>query len=506
MPPKKAAVDNSATIRSASRKKQRPQPSDRAGASPFGSSSGGSSLASSLSSLFSPHPHGKDAALASLLASSSKPAVKLGQASGLAAFGSFSGAPSGPPTTSAPRILDDRQKEKRKDVSDKPGPSKPAVAAEGQGVTQKPSASVSRDEEVEVSAPKDRVQKASTSAFASAVSTSVPSVPAGRRPVFRPVLASSTAVTWPEMPVAGSKTVLHTLIEILGHPDVQVTLHRDLGRRSRLRSSKTTDVNENTKMDVDGEEGPSLKPAPPQVLAGINSITRAIEHDIAADLAKLHSRDTDVKQKGKASQEATARPRVKVVFVCRHDVPQPSLIAHLPMLITARNAVSQALTTPTEVEKDSSGVFLFALPSGSESLLAKALNLRRASVVALTTAFVCDRLTQLLEAIERETGSLCHLRASWLETAIRSATQSASNPLPLSLRQQPTSVKLLRTTQPLDLNKCKAEKKTKRKERSARWKQKKCRLQQRVKRLSAEMKAAQRKERSKKAARSADVS
>ncbi len=112
----KASVDKGTTIRAASRNKQRSQTSNKAAASPFGSSAGGS-LASSLSSLFSPQPHGKDAALASLLASSSKPPVNLGQKSGLAAFGSFSSAkPAGSvtaPTSAAAgpsRLFDDKQK------------------------------------------------------------------------------------------------------------------------------------------------------------------------------------------------------------------------------------------------------------------------------------------------------------------------------------------------------------------------------------------------------------
>lgn len=499
MAPKKATVDNSATIRSASRKKQRSEPYDRLAAGSFGSSSGGGSLASSLSSLFSPQPHGKDAALASLLASSSTPQVKLGQASGLAAFGSFTS--SKPASSSVPSTtsLDDKQKEKRKDASVKPGPSKlPPASATAKAAKPTVPNSTGSTVEGSGSGPKDRVQKSTKFAAPSAAPT-VPNVPAGRRPVFRPVLASSTAVSWPEMPIAGSKTVLHTLIEILGQPDVQSTLHRDLGRRTRIRSSARCQTQDGEDMDVDGEaEPPTNELTPRQVLAGINSITRAIEADIAGDLSKLHDlARVDVKQKGKEANGDAAIPSVKIVFVCRHDVPSPSLIAHLPMLITARNAVLHA-AADSERPSSIDGVLLFALPSGSEILLAKALNLRRASVIALTSTFTSPHLDHIKAAIDRETGTVCQLRASWLETAVRCAVQSSSRSqasAPLSLTQRPTSIKLLRTTQPMDLNKCKAEKKTKRKERSARWKQKKYRLQQKVKRLSAEVKTAQRKER-----------
>lgn len=144
--------------------------------------------------------------------------------------------------------------------------------------------------------------------------------------------------------------------------------------------------------------------------------------------------------------------------------------------------------------KAESAALLFALPSGSESLLAKALKIRRASVIALTTAFTSARLAHILAAIQRETGSVCQLRASWLETAIRSATQSPHYPHALPpLAQQPTSIKLLRTTQPVDLNACKAAKRTKRKQRAASWRKHKMATLQRVKDLQAQLKASRKR-------------
>ncbi len=162
------------------------------------------------------------------------------------------------------------------------------------------------------------------------------------------------------------------------------------------------------------------------------------------------------------------------------------------MLVTARNAVIHACRQGDLNSDD--GVLLFALPSRSEELLAKALNLRRASIVALTSAFSPTHLAHILAAIERETGSICRLRASWLETAMLAARRFSSTS-PLSLTQQPTTIKLLRTTQPVDLNACKAAKKTKRKERSARWTKRKMQMQQRIHSLRAELKDAARKQR-----------
>lgn len=509
----KATVDKSTTIRAASKNKQRSQGSNKASAAnPFGSSTGGS-LASSLSSLFSPQPHGKDAALASLLASSSKPPVNLGQGSRLAAFGSF---PSTQPSTSsqskAPsQSLDDKQKGKRKDVPSSTSITDSAAASAKVSTASAPiaSSSSSSKDDGASSSTRDQQKKQKqtstvesarsdprTSAIASSTSISkpiVPTVPAGRRPVFRPVLASSTAVSWPEMPVAGSKTVLHTLLEVLAEPDLQDTLRKDLGRRSRTKLTKAEEEADRDAMDIDTNTQSQSASAGPQVLAGINSITRALEADIAADLEDLHRNNSaDTKKKGKAV--ASQPPSIKVVFVCRHDLPQPVLVAHLPMLVTARNAVLQACTYDNC--ETSEGVYLFALPSGSEELLSKALGLRRASILALTSAFSPTHLSQILAAIERETGSVCLLRAAWLETAMCAAKQSnADNKRSLSLTQQPPTIKLLRTTQPADLNACKAAKKSRRKERSARWKKRKMQTQQRIKSLRAELKYAAKKER-----------
>ncbi|SPO23713.1 uncharacterized protein UTRI_03760_B [Ustilago trichophora] len=482
-PNNKASVDNSTTIRAASKNKHRAQPKS-ASASPFGSSASGS-LASSLSSLFSPQPHGKDAALASLLASSSKPPVKLGQGSGLAAFGSF------PSASQAGKSLDEKLRDRRKDASKKASASD-STASSALAATSKvdaaPKASGSTNKDnVKPSQQQKQPTKSPTHPSTSAPSKpapSIPNIPAGRRPVFRPVLASSTAVTWPEMPVAGSKTVLHTLLETLAQPDIQEALNRDLGRRS-CKASKQV---KNSSSSIANGEGSQTAVARVQVLAGINSITRAIEGDIAIDLAKLHSGNDSKDFKKKGKQVVVAPPSVKVVFVCRHDLPQPCLISHLPMLVCARNAVLQSLATD-----DAQSVLLFPLPSGSESLLAKALNLKRASIIALTSEFPPSHMTHLLHAIQRETGELCHLRASWLETAIQAST-SSSSPTPLSMPLEPTSIKLLRTSQPMDLNLCKATKKTKRKERSARWKKKKLILLQRVKSLKAELKCQRDKE------------
>ncbi|KAJ9479444.1 hypothetical protein PHBOTO_002920 [Pseudozyma hubeiensis] len=476
MPPKKATVDKSTTIRAASRNKQRPShhPSSSS-ASPFGASSA-SSLASSLSSLFVPQSHGKDAALASLLGPSSKLTSNLGQAAGLAAFGSFTQPQSHAASASVQTNLDDRQKNKKKDVPTKiPAPSVATVTKQDIAGQQEATASSSKQPDAHVK--KDRVQKHSKAAVAA-----TSGIPPNRKPVFRPVLASSTAVGWPEMPVAGSKVVLHTLLEVLAKADVQAALYRDLGRRSRAGSSKAGVPAQGEDMDIDNAADQA---APVQVMAGINSITRAIEDDIARDLARIQTNTSS--NKGKQAQTDAAPPSVRIVFVCRHDLPSPSLISHLPMLVAARNAVLHASQPDL-----SSGVLLFPLPSASEPLLAQALNLRRTSIFVLTTAFPAHHLSHLLTAIQRETSTTCLPRAAWLETAILSSTSSQPN---LTLLQRPTSIKLLRTTQPTDLNASKAAKRTRRKERSARWKRKKMTAVQQVKGLKRELKLEERKRR-----------
>lgn len=304
------------------------------------------------------------------------------------------------------------------------------------------------------------------------------------------------------MPVAGAKTVLHTLLEILALPVIQDTLRRDMGNRTRADTSKVKPAEDGSAMDVDANPQESAALASPQVLAGINSITRAVEQDIATDLHKLQAPgpdDTQTKNKAKGKEKEkdkekihVAPPSIKVIFVCRQDLPQPGLIAHLPMLVTARNAVLQACAADQHTNTER--VLLFALPSGSEHLVAKALCLRRASILALTSAFSPLHLTQLLAAIHRETGNSCYLRAAWIETALLAAKHSTSH-LPLPLPQQPTSIKLLRTSHPSDLNACKAANKSRRKQRSARWKQRKLQIQQRIRSLRAQLKHASNRER-----------
>ena len=87
------------------------------------------------------------------------------------------------------------------------------------------------------------------------------------------------------------------------------------------------------------------------------------------------------------------------------------------------------------------------------------------------------------------------MRAQWLETALQAAKKDSTQ---LGLRQEPTKVKLLRTTQPVDLNACKAQKKSRRKERASRWKKEKMMTVQRIKNLKAELKYEERKERKEK--------
>ncbi|GAK65784.1 ribonucleases p mrp protein subunit pop3 kda subunit [Moesziomyces antarcticus] len=479
MAPGKANVDKSTTIRAASKSKQRAQPSNRGAASPFGSSAGGS-LADSLSSLFSPQPHGKDAALASLLASTSKPPTASGPKSGLSAFGSFptgqSSASSKPPSAAPSQLLDQKSKSKQSEPKVKESASSAKQPKESSKDAQ-PRPGADQLPSKPIASTQASTSKPASSSVISSPKPTIAQVPAGRRPVFRPVLASSTAVTWPEMPVAGSKTVLHTLLETLASPEVKQAVLKDLGRKSSARS-----LQPKRQLQVTSS-APSVSAAP-QVLAGINSITRALEAEIHTELSSLQASAADgAKQKVKS---AALVPQIEIVFVCRHDAASSTLVAHLPMLVAARNAVSASLTADDSVK--TRGTLLFALPSASEALLARALGLRRASVVALTSAFSATHLRRLLDAVQRETGSVCRLRAAWLETALRAAKGSERGPL--ALPQLPPTVKLLRTTQPLDLNASKAANKSRRKERSARWKKRKMQLQQSIRSLRAELKHA----------------
>lgn len=454
MAPKAARVDSGPSIRSVSKSKQRP--SAQSGRKSVGSelygSLPGASLASSLSTLFPSKPHGKDAALASLLASSSKKSTDAKPLDGFHPFGSLAQA------NVAPQF---------KSVADLTASSTKALEP-----TLTPLETRQRDTKKAKLASHDtrpiskKPNKQGESASVQPEQIVIPHVPTGRKPVFRPVLASSTMVSWSELPAAGSQIVLHTLLDVLTSDQLKQTVRNDLGRKR-----KGTDTDDKTARSPEAASRPS-------VLAGVNSITRQLEEEVD----KIIRSGLNYQDKGKGKEGVDAFD-TRIVFVCRQDGSPISLFAHLPMLTCTVNAVRSV----SSAAKD---LVLFPLPSGSEALLARAVGVRHCSAFALTSHFPREQLDTILAAVKQQTGTVGQLQAPWLTTAIHTAAKAASHSddTPAQLFLEPAKIKFLRTTQPSDLNACKALKKSKRKLRASRWKARKSKLQHQLKQINKEAK------------------
>ena len=147
-----------------------------------------------------------------------------------------------------------------------------------------------------------------------------------------------------------------------------------------------------------GASGPSdaptaaATPARPVILdslvIGINAVTKALEGQVARDrgrqprptrkagrLIPTQPIDGDTMDVDAETVEPGEAAPISLVLVCRPDVNPPTLIAHLPMLVTALNSGAVDVTRP--------GVALVPLDAGAEALLGRALGLPRAAVVAI---------------------------------------------------------------------------------------------------------------------------
>ncbi|PWY99612.1 hypothetical protein BCV70DRAFT_148508, partial [Testicularia cyperi] len=516
-PPARARVDNSATVRSASKNKQRAPTNGNSSSSSKRSASsaandplggaGGGSLASSLSSLLSPglassanksldakgKGKGKDAALASLLGlgAGSKPnppplphnGSKGGAAQlGLQSLQSLSATSQ--PTNRKKQKLDPTAASSSTLTLDRPTPSP------------------------------DLKARHSTHAIPPTPTPPTPAIPPGRKPVYRPVLASATTVSWPDMPVAGSNTVLHTLLDILSDPAVRESVQGDLGRRTRTRpdrqEGKTSNCVPTTATTARTTETTTTameqlctdsqrEPPQPGLVAGINGVTRRLELEIRDRLASLPPPHHSTDQRHECNESlllnnATRKPgSTRIVFVCRHDLQPASLIAHFPMLVSACNAVLQGGKGEGEGEGEKDTlVYLFPLPLGAEAKLASMLGLAKCSVVAITSAFPPRQLARLVAAVHRETARRCQLLPPWLAASLRSALSYSQSELGIQLEMEPTTVKFVRSTQPVDLNACRLAKKSRRTLRSSRWKKRKLQALHSLQSLQAQIKAAKR--------------
>lgn len=204
-----------------------------------------------------------------------------------------------------------------------------------------------------------------------------------RKRVFRPVLTSPFAVSWPRIPKADGDTILHTLLEILCD-----------------------------------EDGKRPKKSDHACVVGVNAVSRALESHIHAV-----RQDTPV--------DRSCLPQY--LFVCVADMEPPVLVSHLPMLTGAYNAMCagkhvgsgdesiQPLWHPLEREAFSiPAVVLVPLPRGAEFLLSTALRVRRLSALMTTTALPGDMQDRLCTRIKQALGTDTWqhgYRVPWLDSA-----------------------------------------------------------------------------------------
>lgn len=277
---------------------------------------------------------------------------------------------------------------------------------------------------------------------------------APRKQVFKQVLASPLTVNWPAVSNIDVQPVLYTLLDVLKHPAVTGSLRSAQG---------------NGKGKARDDGGTSSQPRIP-LIVGINSVSRHLESMIDHESTKRH-RETS-KSDG-SSEDARPTP-LNIVFVCRQDLDPPTLCAHFPMLTCAVNAVCHGQSQSQSSAL--SGVLLVPLPSGAERLISDALQLRRCSVLALSTDALAEvglreTLLALLARIQ-EVPSLKPLRAAWLDSAADVALRTRqylldrANAVDADHTPAVTpKVKQVATTAPANLNAVKLHKKHTRQEK-----------------------------------------
>ena len=101
------------------------------------------------------------------------------------------------------------------------------------------------------------------------------------------------------------------------------------------------------------------------LLYGVNVVTKRLE------IQTQRARRLTVISPETSDQPSDLKP-LKYVFVCRADVDPPLLLDHLPHLVAAYNS-----TNPSEYLK------LMPLPQGAELALARALCIRKVTVLAI---------------------------------------------------------------------------------------------------------------------------
>lgn len=211
-----------------------------------------------------------------------------------------------------------------------------------------------------------------------------------RKRVFRPILTSPFAASWPRISKVDGDVILHTLLEILCDKDTQ-------GLRPRQHISS-------------------------HFVVGVNSVTRSLETRIHASRQEIQSR--------MSTPPLAAPPRY--LFVCTGDMDPPVLVAHLPTLVASYNAMCAG--PRSEVKDDSIGpnlswapaeshltvpsLVLVVLPEGAEFMLSTALQIRRLSALMVDSQLDPEQLHRLDLCVQQALGPETMIRGyrlAWLD-------------------------------------------------------------------------------------------
>ncbi|KAG2154201.1 uncharacterized protein EDB93DRAFT_1239571 [Suillus bovinus] len=271
-----------------------------------------------------------------------------------------------------------------------------------------------------------------------------------RKNVFKSVLENPFRIQWPSIPSNAQNLFLAKLVTTL-ESEVRNGSRKSFkayARKALLRSEIADSV-EGTNPSLGSVVGskPSacavgstplpapavseLTPSSGYMTVGINEVTKRLESQL-----KSVRHSVTLTTTSPANPIFPEMSSIAVVFVCRADVNPPILLDHIPHLVAGCNSTRLG-SNPLGARQP---LKLIILPKGSESALAQALGLRRASVIAIHDdapylPIFCDMLQ-----------SVPVISAPWL-------VPPAQHNSPKCLI--PTHIKQLRTTAPKDMKSAK---------------------------------------------------
>lgn len=263
----------------------------------------------------------------------------------------------------------------------------------------------------------------------------------------------------PEIPGAVGQTIFHSLCDLLGQPIVQRQVaNRSEATTRRQPARKTKEKNKRRRARLllgilhehgilhEQELGPfyntphdasSAQTSKP-ILCGLNSLTRQLQDSIHDATRQKHRED------------APKKHSPSYIFCCIDDIDPPSLVAHLPLLVAAYNAVHDT------------SICLVRLPVGAEGTIANKVGLRRCAILSVDAdelSHSCSSSTQAVDALRIlmeniAKGGIEPMRLGWIKEALHGKAPYLE-----------PRIKHLRSSAPVDVNAIKAAKREARKQR-----------------------------------------